>query len=169
VRLATNSSPVNVLRSQKSARPMVQLFTLSLSMGVFWDGTSSTLEVTVTPLWLLGRHFLVCGSRVYHERGESEGAFWAGETLILRVTKSNCVHHCIPTDYDFDSKFTDVFTRFPCSLLLYMFEQLQSVPANICSTDFKLEMAFCYRYMVYISVYSPSQTQTPRNTILEKD
>ena len=50
-----------------------------------------------------------------------------------------------------------------------MFEQLQSVPANICSTDFKLEMTFYYRYMVYISVYSPSQTQTPRNTILEKD
>ena len=39
----------------------------SLWTGMFWDGISSIPGETVIPLWL-GRHFLVCENRVYHEK-----------------------------------------------------------------------------------------------------
>ena len=35
--------------------------------GMFRDGISSIHGETVIPLWL-GRHFLVCANRVYHEK-----------------------------------------------------------------------------------------------------
>jgi len=39
----------------------------SLWTGVFRDGISPIPDETVIPLWL-GRHFLVCENRVYHEK-----------------------------------------------------------------------------------------------------
>ena len=39
----------------------------SLWTGMFRDGISSIPDETVIPLWL-GRHFLVCENRVYHEK-----------------------------------------------------------------------------------------------------
>jgi hypothetical protein len=43
-----------------------RIATFSLWTSVFRDGISSIPDETVIPLWL-GRHFLVCESRVYHE------------------------------------------------------------------------------------------------------
>jgi len=44
-----------------------RIATFSLRTGVFRDGISSIFNETVIPLWL-GRHFLVCENRVYHEK-----------------------------------------------------------------------------------------------------
>ena len=41
--------------------------TFSLCTGMFRDSISSIPGETVIPLWL-GRHFLVCENRVYHEK-----------------------------------------------------------------------------------------------------
>ena len=41
--------------------------TSSLWVGVFWNGISSISDGTVFPL-CYGRHFLVSGNRVYHEK-----------------------------------------------------------------------------------------------------
>ena len=41
--------------------------TFSLWTGMFRDGISSIPGETVTPMWL-GRHFIVCENRVYHEK-----------------------------------------------------------------------------------------------------
>jgi len=46
--------------------------TFSLWTGVFRDGISSIPDETVIPL-LLGRHFLVCENRVYHEKVRMTG------------------------------------------------------------------------------------------------
>ena len=44
-----------------------RIATFSLWTGVFMDGISSIPDETVIPLGL-GRHFLVCENRVYHEK-----------------------------------------------------------------------------------------------------
>ena len=44
-----------------------RIATFSLWTGMFKDGISSIPGETVIPLWL-GRHFLVCKNRVYHEK-----------------------------------------------------------------------------------------------------
>ena len=44
-----------------------RIATFSLWTGMFMDGISSIPDETVIPL-RLGRHFLVCENRVYHEK-----------------------------------------------------------------------------------------------------
>jgi len=44
-----------------------RIATFRLWTGMFRDGISSIPGVTVIPLWL-GRHFVVCEYRVYHEK-----------------------------------------------------------------------------------------------------
>ena len=44
-----------------------RIATFSLLTGMFRDGIFSIPDETVIPLWL-GRHFLVCENRVYHEK-----------------------------------------------------------------------------------------------------
>ena len=46
--------------------------TFSLWTGMFRDGISSIPGETVIPQWL-GRHFLVCENRVYHEKVRMTG------------------------------------------------------------------------------------------------
>jgi hypothetical protein len=57
--------PLNGLRPQNRVSPVVATF--SLWTGMFKDGISYIPCETVIPLWL-GRHFLVCENRMYHEK-----------------------------------------------------------------------------------------------------
>ena len=55
------------VRGPEQGKSSGRISTFSLWTGMFRDGISSISDETVIPL-LLGRHFLVCENRVYHEK-----------------------------------------------------------------------------------------------------
>jgi hypothetical protein len=87
------------------------------------------------------------------------------------LSKPKVGHTYIPlypnlANYDFECKFTDIMTKFPSSLLLSIFEHLQSLSVNIQPTDFKLDVMF-YCGFVVNSVAFPflSTTDTAKHNL----
>jgi hypothetical protein len=74
-------------KSPEKGKSSGRIATVSLSIGMFWDGISSIPDETVIPLWL-GRHCTVCGNRVHQEKARKK------ETKILNNELSTLPFIC---------------------------------------------------------------------------